>query len=264
MQTNTSPLLLLQQASTKVGAKIIGPFDLNIQQGEHIAVLGPSGAGKSTLLKLITKELPLHSGHYTLNDQAIQSWSLADLSKIRAVLPQSHDIAFGLTVDVVISLGRITRMHHDPLLHSIVEQAATLACCQHLLKQRFDTLSGGEKARVQLARVFAQLWDVKNGLLLVDEPIAALDPGLQFDLMDAITTFVTERHHTVIAVLHDINHAINNFKRFILIKDSQLMGDLQHDISMISHLEKLYNIQFDILTNQGGELFIKPVRQRKR
>lgn len=254
-------LLTLDQVTMRAGTQSFGPFSLALAPGEHIAILGPSGAGKSTLLKVLSKELLPASGDMTFMGKSIRQWPLTDLSKVRAVLPQSHEVAFGLQTELIIGLGRVMRMH-DPRRQHIIEASASLACCSHLLGRRFDTLSGGEKARVQLARVFAQLWDVHNGLFLVDEPIAALDPGLQFDLMDAISTFADERHHAVIAVLHDINHALAHFTRLLLVKDGQLAGDCHTSQEVIPALEQLYDISLDTIRASDGALVVRPVRRQ--
>jgi iron complex transport system ATP-binding protein len=88
----------------------------------------------------------------------IQTWSLRALSRVRAVLPQSSEVAFGLMANLVIGLGRIA-IADDVKRDAIIRHAARLSSCEHLLYRSFDTLSGGEKARIHLARVFAQLWD---------------------------------------------------------------------------------------------------------
>jgi iron complex transport system ATP-binding protein len=106
-------------------------------------------------------------GEVLFKGQAGKRWSIAELSHHRAVMPQHCQVAFGLEVKLVISLGRVARAC-DPFGSNIVLQAARLARADHLLSRRCDTLSGGEYARVHLARVFAQLWDVRQGLILVD------------------------------------------------------------------------------------------------
>ncbi|QTD47408.1 ATP-binding cassette domain-containing protein [Ottowia testudinis] len=252
-------LLQVTDACVRLGSKMFGPFTLGVAAGERIAILGPSGAGKSTLMKLMARELTPAQGHVFLQGRNLRDWRLPALSRLRAVLPQSHDVAFGLPVDLVIALGRVA-LAHDPALPHIVRQAAGLARADHLLARRFDTLSGGEKARVHLARVFAQLWDVEQGLVMVDEPLAALDPGLQFQLMDAMLHFAAERGHAVIAILHDVNQALRDFERLLLIEDGALVGDMASDIASLPKLEALYGVRFASAVGTDGEVITAAVR----
>jgi len=259
----TSGLLALDRVTVLLGKREFGPFTLSIQPGEQVAILGPSGAGKSTLLKLLARELNPATGQARFDQRLLADWPLAELSRRRAILPQSHEVAFGLPVDLVIGLGRVARAH-DPYLNSIVHQAAEHACAAHLLERRFDTLSGGEKARVQMARVFAQLWDVEQGLLLVDEPLAALDPGLQFELMDAIYSFASKRGHAILAILHDINQALQGFERLILIKHGTLVGDYQTSHVTLPLLEALYGVRLASAMTEEGEMIVAPSLKQQR
>jgi iron complex transport system ATP-binding protein len=247
----------LDRLDLKLGEKDFGPFSLTVSQGERVAILGPSGAGKTTLLKLISRDLRPDSGLYDYKGSAIHTWSLHELSRTRAVLPQSSEVAFGLLAQLVIELGRIS-ITGDANLHQITRDAAHLSRCEHLLKKGFDSLSGGEKARVQLARVFAQLWDVKNGLILVDEPLASLDPGLQIGLLESMRQYAFDRNHAIVAILHDINQAMQYFDRLILVKEGKMVGDLSPGPESISALEDLYDIQFDILSATSGANFFFP------
>ncbi|RJG04712.1 ATP-binding cassette domain-containing protein [Noviherbaspirillum cavernae] len=256
-------LLQLEAATARLGDKSFGPFDIRVAPGERIAILGPSGAGKSTLLKLMTRELDCARGRMVLDGKPLQQWPLAQLSRRRAVLPQSNNVAFGLLSELVIGLGRVARTH-DRHGAEIVAQAAQMAHAGHLLARRFDTLSGGEQARVQLARVFAQLWDAEGGLVLVDEPLAALDPGLQFELLESMDDYATQRGHAVIAILHDINHALLGFDRLLLIKDGALTGDLRANALALPALEALYGICLNSATNEHGELIVTPGRRTPR
>lgn len=253
--TPVSELLALEQVTVSLGRQSFGPFTLSIRPGEQVAILGPSGAGKSTLLKLLARELMPTSGQAHFDQRPLSDWSLADLSRRRAILPQSHEVAFGLPVELVIGLGRVARTY-DPYLNSIVQQAAGQACATHLLGRRFDTLSGGEKARVHMARVFAQLWDAEQGLLLVDEPLAALDPGLQFELMDAINTFASRRGHAILTILHDINQALQGFERLILIKHGKLVGDYQTSQLTLPVLESLYDVRLSSAITEDGQRIV--------
>ncbi|MDT7849139.1 ATP-binding cassette domain-containing protein [Methylophilus sp. VKM B-3414] len=259
MSHRAAHLLKLQAVTLKLGGHVFGPFSMTVQPGERIAVLGPSGAGKSTLLKLLAGEHVPSGGQVRLRERCLTTWSLVDLSRQRAILPQSHEVAFGLPVELVIGLGRVARMV-DPDLNVIVRQAAELACARHLLPRRFDTLSGGEKARVHLARVFAQLWDIEQGLLLVDEPMAALDPGLQWQLMAAMDQFARQRGHAIFAILHDINQALQGFDRLVLIKDGRLIGDYPRRQIVLSTLAELYEVNLVSAVTEQGQTLVAPER----
>jgi iron complex transport system ATP-binding protein len=250
-------LCLLQVLQVKLGGKAFGPFSFTITQGERIAILGPSGAGKTTLLKLISSELRPHFGSYVFKDTAIQTWSLRALSRARAVLPQSSDVAFGLMAHLVIGLGRIA-IEGDVKRNTIIRHAARLSSCEHLLNRSFDTLSGGEKARIQLARVFAQLWDEHNGLILVDEPLASLDPGLQIELLESMRQYADDRNHAIVAILHDINQAMHHFDRLILVKEGKMIGDHASGAAAIPDLADLYQIQLDAIERDGLPPWVFP------
>ncbi len=260
MQTG---LLQLDSVSISLGAGSFGPFCLQVAPGERIAILGPSGAGKSTLLKLMSREWTPSKGQILFNGKPLFAWNLPDLSRRRAVLPQSSDVAFGLLTDLVVGLGRVARVH-DPKLSDIVVASATLAHAAHLLGRRFDTLSGGEQARIQLARIFAQLWDVHDGLVLVDEPLAALDPGLQFDLLDSLDAYASARNHALVAILHDINQAMRDFDRLLLVKDGKLVADHPSSAEAVPALECLYGLSLSCVTDSQGNLVITPLRKSTR
>jgi iron complex transport system ATP-binding protein len=244
-------LLTLQDVRVRLGAAAIGPVTLRVDPGERIAILGPSGAGKSTLLRLIARELRPDGGSLRFAGQPLAAWSPAELARRRAVLPQQHGVAFGLPVELVVALGRVARQG-DGRQEAIVREALAHAHAEHLHGRRFDTLSGGEQARVQLARVFAQAWDARDGLLLVDEPVAALDPGLSVSLMAAVSVFAEARGHALIAVLHDLNLAMNHFDRLWLMKAGRLLADCDALPATLPLLEQLYDTRLRLLKDEHG------------
>lgn len=256
-------MLQLDSACIGLGKRLFGPFSVRVAPGEWVAILGPSGAGKSTLLKLMSREYQASTGQVSLNNRPYRGWRTAELGGWRAVLPQSNQVAFGLQVDLVIGLGRVAR-HPDPQLNDVVLAAARLAHADHLLGRRFDQLSGGEQSRVQLARVFAQLWDCQGGMVLLDEPLAALDPGLQFELMDAIQTFAVDRQHAVVAVVHDINQALGSFDRLLLVKEGKTCADVRVGPDAIPPLADLYGIDLQVVDDGHGGLAVMPRRKYER
>lgn len=250
--SNTVPLLMrLSHSALPLGATRFGPFSIDIAAGERIAILGPSGAGKSTLLRLMSGEYVTEAGELSLDEKPIRSFAPASLSHRLAVLPQSYPNTFDMPVRLVIELGRLGRASLDGL-HKIVNQAAALARADHLLSRTTRNLSGGELARVHLARVFAQFWDVRDGLLLVDEPLAAFDPGLQVELFEQLTTFSRMRNHALVAVLHDVQLALQGFERLLMIEHGQLFADCTASIAALPQLERLFSVRF--LTHQADDV----------
>lgn len=251
----------LQGACARLGRHSLGPFDLRVRPGERIAVLGPSGAGKSTLLKLMSGELQPHRGTVQLDGRALAAWAPAQTAQRRAVLPQSHAVAFSLPVPLVVALGRVAR-EPDPQRQAIVAAALEQAAAGHLAQRHFHALSGGEQARVQLARVLAQLWDRRGGALLVDEPLAALDPALALDLMDALQHYAAERGHAIVAVLHDLNQALGYFDRLVGVADGRLAFDIASGAGGVPALEAIYGLELRCIDDAEFGLAVVPRRRR--
>lgn len=250
-------MLLLDGAALSRHGRRFGPFELRVDLGERVALLGPSGAGKSTLLKLMSGDIAPTQGEVWMDGQAVAAMEPRRRARRRAVLPQSHQVAFGLPVELVVSLGRWAGQGDERW----VRQALAWASASHLQGRRFDQLSGGEQARVQLARVLAQLADVEGGLLLVDEPLASLDPGLQLELLDTLTRFCRERGHALVAVLHDIQQALHGFERLILVRGGQVQADLPAGAAALPALEALFGLRLQALQLPDGGWALSARRQ---
>ena len=141
-----------------------------------------------------------------------------------------------------------------------IDRGSGWAVCEHL---GCDTTAYPEpkcvdawrKYRETWWRVFAQLWDVRNGLLLVDEPLAAFDPRLQLELFEQLTIFSRVRNHALVAVLHDVQLALQGFERLLMIKHGKLFADCPASIAAMPQLERLFGVRF--LTHQvDGVLFL--------
>ena len=237
---------------------------LNIRPCERVAVLGPSGSGKSTFLKLLAKDMEPNNGVIYFMDKRISDWRHHDLSFYRAVLPQAQELSFDFSVDLIVGLGCINHQNLSSFqVRTLVKDCLKSAMALHLEGQPYMNLSGGEKARVQLARVFAQMWSVQDGLLLVDEPFAALDPYLQIALLSNLCEFAKQRSLTVIAILHDVNHAMHYFDRGIFVKEGQMCLDKPMiKVSRID-LENLYGIKFLELHADNKERYFFPIQADK-
>jgi iron complex transport system ATP-binding protein len=111
--------------------------------------------------------------------------------------------------------------------------------------------------------VFAQLWDTRDGLILVDEPLSALDLGLQEIMLQALDRFATERQHAIIAVLHDVNHALRAFDRLLLVKEGQLYADIARKSQAIPLFESLYGLSLECLRTADHALVVSPRSNRR-
>lgn len=175
--------------------------------GRLHAVIGPNGAGKSTLLRLLAREWPATHGEVRLDNRPLADWPAAELARRRALLPQQHGLAFAFSATEVVTLGRLHARRRTPAAErAIVTAALETAGAAHLATRRYPELSGGERARVQLARVLAQIWDEADGprYLLLDEPTAHLDLTFQHACLRLARAWAA-RGVGVIAVLHDPN-----------------------------------------------------------
>jgi len=252
-------MLKMNGAVKKLGVRNFGPYTLHIRHAECVAIVGPNGAGKSTLLKLLAGTTKPSAGAIYFNAGRLEKRSAESLSRCRAVLNQSQEIAFALSVEQVIGLGRVASGDTSGKAE-IVTRAAKLLGLKHLLARKVDTLSGGEWARVQLARVFAQLWDVEDGFILMDEPIAAVDPGQQDILLELLMQFARIRRLAVIAVLHDLNHALRYFSRMVLVHPSGELECVESGIGAKNSLERLYGVRLSCLIDEQGDLAMLPLR----
>lgn len=193
------------------GKRLLDQVDLAIRPGRITAVVGPNGAGKSTLLRVMAGELPCTAGVVTLEGRPLSTWPLCDHARRRAVLPQQSTLSFDLRVEAVVELGRMPHAGvADPVTDGeIVRAALDRAGAGKLAGRSYPTLSGGEKQRVHLARVLAQIWSAPadgGRYLLLDEPLSAQDLGRQHQVMRFVGSLATEGVGVMI-VLHDLNLA---------------------------------------------------------
>lgn len=229
----------------------LGPIDLQIRPGNSYALLGPSGAGKSTFLKLLTRDIYPDLGEIVFEGKTLNQWSLMDLSQRRGVLPQSHQTSFDLSVKLIVSLGRLDSAIHWENLRA----ALRLAHAEHLIDRRFHSLSGGEAARVQLARIFYQLWCCRDGYLFMDEPVASLDPGLQHQILRSVIEFSQKRNLGLLTIVHDMNQAMEYFDQVLTLDRHGKMSILKKPPQAIFQLENLYQMKLKVITDFSQKVY---------
>ena len=187
--------------------EVLRGIDLALQAGRWTSVVGPNGAGKSTLLKVLAGLLP-HAGQVALLGQALASLSGRSRAQQLSWLGQNEASADDLTAYDVAMLGRLP---HQPWLaapsaadHAAVQAALKATQAWDWRSRPLGQLSGGERQRVLLARALA----VQAQVLLMDEPLAHLDPPHQADWLGVVRALVAQGK-TVVSVLHEISFALN-------------------------------------------------------
>lgn len=198
------------------------PYGLNnisctLLKGKLIGIMGANGAGKSTLLKTIAGILPITKGEIYFGSSPLSKISTAEKSLQLAYLAQDTNIHWDLSVYDVIALGLNFPLSSAKERSKITEISQKFSIA-HLLNKSFQKLSGGEKARVQLARCC-----IKNApLLLADEPIAPLDPYYQIDMMEQLKSLTPQ--HTCVVAIHHLSLAYKYCDEVILLDKGKIIA----------------------------------------
>ena len=209
---------------TLSGAKLLEDVNVELRPGEVTAALGPNGAGKTSLLRLLCGERRPDSGRVELGGVDVFRWRPRERACVLSVLPQHSVLNFPFSVREVAMLGRTPHGSGLKRDTQIVEQALERVDCAHLAEREYTRLSGGEKQRVHLARVLAQVWDespLGPRFLLLDEPTSSLDLAHQRMMLEIVGQ-LREQGVGVFIVLHDLNLAARCADQLLLLRDGQV------------------------------------------
>ena len=243
------------------GSPAIGDVSAQFPTRQVTGILGPNGAGKTTLLRLAAGLLTPKSGHVAFDDPSTK-FTLPD-TRARHIgyLPQHNGAAWPVRVCDLVALGRLAgETWADSVLasgsqnHTVLD---SLHMCDaaHLSERAITALSGGEQARVFLARLLATGADI----LLLDEPVKMLDPAHQLKTM-SLLEHLAEAGRTVVVVMHDLNLALRYCARVVLMRDGVIAAQgTPQDVFTPDKLQRIFGLDVSLVAHQGHQI-IHPLR----
>ncbi|MET9486941.1 heme ABC transporter ATP-binding protein [Nocardia sp. NPDC006630] len=243
------------------GRRVLDGVDFEVIAGQIVALVGPNGAGKSTLLDALAGELHPTEGTVELDGKPLTAWAPVDMARRRAVLPQNHTVGFPFTAREVVAMGRApwARTERQDLDEQRIAAALAATDVEHLAGRTFPALSGGERARVALARVLAQ----DTATLLLDEPTAALDLGHQEQVLHLARARATAGA-AVVVVLHDLGVAAAYADRVAVLEAGRIAADgPPREVLTTALLTRVYQHPVDVFDHPDtGAQLVLPVRGR--
>lgn len=191
-------------------------FDLQVAEGERIAIIGPSGAGKSTLLNLIAGFVLPTQGNIWLNGE--NHTRSAPYERPVSMLFQENNLFPHLTVQQNLALGLKTSLKLTALEQDQIERVADAVGLTSFLSRLPNSLSGGQKQRVALARCLLR----DKPILLLDEPFSALDPELRMDMLNLIDELCHSKNLTLLLVTHQPSELTGKVDRMLRIENGRI------------------------------------------
>ena len=252
-------LLALQDIRARLGAReVLQGVSLTIGEGEFVGLIGPNGAGKSTMLRSVLGLVPA-TGRIAIAGRDVSATLAKTRGRDIAYLPQEREIAWPVAVEDAVALGRLP--YRKPFGgeteadQAAVSEAMARMDIESLRGRPATELSGGEKARVLIARALAQ----QAPLLLADEPTAGLDPSHQIALMQLFGELAREGRG-VIASMHDLGLAARWCTRLILIDKGKVVADdVPEAVLTPERLKTVYGVEAFIHRTESGGLVVQPV-----
>ena len=247
---------------TSGGCRILTGISASFRENRFNVILGPNGAGKSTLLKIATGLIPPTTGVVLYDGLRLSNFPEEVLARRRAVLSQQFELAFPLSVEDVVLMGRYPHYAHKPSQRDleIVGEAIELVGLGGKRGQMYPTLSGGERQKTHLARVLAQIWHSASShgsrYLFLDEPTTGLDIHYEIHLLD-VARNILGQDCTVIAVMHDLNSAIRYADAFFFLDEGRLVSQLSdRDDIRRDLIESIFRVSaHEVRDTQTNETF---------
>jgi ABC-type cobalamin/Fe3+-siderophores transport system ATPase subunit len=228
---------------------ITSGLDVAVPDGSFTVIIGPNACGKSTLLRALSGLLAPKQGAVVLDGEAISSYRAKEVARRLGLLPQTATAPEGISVADLVARGRYP---HQKLLRqwtpedeNQVAAAMEATGVTALADRAVDELSGGQRQRVWMAMALAQ----QTGILLLDEPTTFLDIAYQIDLLD-LCADLNEQGRTLVAVLHDLNHACRYASHLIVMKAGRIVAEgVPGEIVTADLVEDVYGLRCEVIAD---------------
>ncbi len=242
----------LSDVTVALGGKtVVDGVDIDVADGEWVALIGPNGAGKTTLLRAIARLVPF-SGSIELSGKPTSAMHRTEFSRLLALVPQTPSTPPWLTVAEYVLLGRTP--HLGPLAkEGRHDREAAFRALERLdlleyRERRLGTLSGGERQRAVVARALAQ----EARIVVLDEPTAALDIGHQQQALELLDQLRGESELTLVAAMHDLTLAAQYADRMVLLDAGRVVADgPPADVLTAASLARHYDAAVEVLSVAG-------------
>ncbi len=247
---------------------------LDVPADGFVGILGPNGSGKTTLLRALAGTLQPSSGRVSLDNLDLSRVSRTTMARRMAVVPQDTHLVFDFTALEVVLMGRYPHLAtfevEGPRDIAIAREALAATGTRDLEDRLFATLSGGEKQRVIIAAALAQISGnvgpdprTDPGILLLDEPTAALDLAYQLEVATLLRDLQRRRPIAIVISTHDLNFAAGLCRTLVLLKDGVVLAaGPTAEVLTVDNIRRLYGVEADVQSHSGaGHLVVVPLRR---